>query len=124
MDQLTASLDAVTRTAYRSWPSIPTPMPAVAACPTCWIARSTAVIRSIGPFRTTRILALLAGAAAMVGNSSSGLIEAPMLGVPVVNVGTRQQGRTRGDNVIDVPTDADAITLPLHVRWPAGFRVA
>jgi len=41
--------------------------------------------------------------AAMVGNSSSGLIEAPSFGVPVVNIGTRQDGRVRAGNVIDVP---------------------
>ncbi len=38
----------------------------------------------------------------MVGNSSSGLIEAPSFRLPVVNIGTRQQGRCRAANVIDV----------------------
>jgi GDP/UDP-N,N'-diacetylbacillosamine 2-epimerase (hydrolysing) len=52
---------------------------------------------------------LLAGAAALVGNSSSGMIEAPALRVPAVNVGERQAGRTRGDNVIDAAADADSI---------------
>jgi UDP-hydrolysing UDP-N-acetyl-D-glucosamine 2-epimerase len=41
-------------------------------------------------------------AAAMVGNSSSGIIEAASLELPVVNIGTRQQGRVRARNVIDV----------------------
>ncbi|MCL4528628.1 MAG: UDP-N-acetylglucosamine 2-epimerase [Chloroflexi bacterium] len=41
-------------------------------------------------------------AAAMVGNSSSGIIEAPSFGLPVVNIGTRQTGRVRANNVIDV----------------------
>jgi len=49
-----------------------------------------------------RYLRLLSGASALVGNSSSGLVEAPSLGVPFVNVGTRQKGRERGENVIDV----------------------
>jgi UDP-hydrolysing UDP-N-acetyl-D-glucosamine 2-epimerase len=39
----------------------------------------------------------------MIGNSSSAIREGPIVGVPVVNVGTRQQGRARGNNVIDVP---------------------
>jgi UDP-N-acetylglucosamine 2-epimerase len=38
----------------------------------------------------------------LVGNSSSGIIEAASLGIPVVNVGTRQAGRERSGNVIDV----------------------
>lgn len=67
-------------------------------------------------------IALLAGASALVGNSSSGIIEAPMLGVPVVNVGLRQSGRLRGDNVVDVPAEPDAIHAALlQVRSP-GFR--
>jgi UDP-N-acetylglucosamine 2-epimerase (non-hydrolysing)/GDP/UDP-N,N'-diacetylbacillosamine 2-epimerase (hydrolysing) len=41
-------------------------------------------------------------AAAMVGNSSSGILEAMSFRLPVVNIGTRQDGRVRADNVIDV----------------------
>ena len=51
-----------------------------------------------------RFWGLMRIADAMLGNSSSALIEAPALGLPAVNVGDRQQGRIRGDNVIDVPT--------------------
>lgn len=45
---------------------------------------------------------LLKNAACIVGNSSSGIREASFLGVPAVNIGTRQIGRERGQNVIDV----------------------
>lgn len=45
---------------------------------------------------------LLANAACLVGNSSSGIRESAFLGVPAVNIGTRQEGRQRGRNVIDV----------------------
>ena len=45
---------------------------------------------------------LMREAVAMVGNSSAGLMEAPSLGLPVVNIGTRQEGRLRAKNVIDV----------------------
>ena len=38
----------------------------------------------------------------MIGNSSSGLVEAPSFNMPVVNIGNRQKGRMRGKNVIDV----------------------
>lgn len=50
-------------------------------------------------------LGLVRSVSAMVGNSSSGLIEAPSLGLPVVNIGTRQSGRERANNVIDVGYD-------------------
>jgi UDP-N-acetylglucosamine 2-epimerase (non-hydrolysing)/GDP/UDP-N,N'-diacetylbacillosamine 2-epimerase (hydrolysing) len=47
-------------------------------------------------------LSLMRWADVMLGNSSSGIIEAPSLGLPVVNVGTRQEGRVRAANVLDV----------------------
>ena len=54
-------------------------------------------------------LGLLRNADILVGNSSSAIIEAPSFGLPAVNIGIRQAGRERGDNVIDVPHDAEAI---------------
>jgi len=54
-------------------------------------------------------LRLLYGAAAIVGNSSVAIRECAFLGVPAVNVGTRQRGRERGRNVIDVDHDRAAI---------------
>ena len=45
----------------------------------------------------------------MVGNSSSGIMEAASFALPVVNVGMRQQGRERARNVIDAPAEAAAI---------------
>jgi GDP/UDP-N,N'-diacetylbacillosamine 2-epimerase (hydrolysing) len=45
-------------------------------------------------------LSLLRVSSVLVGNSSSGIIEAPSFGLPVVNIGTRQDGRSRGENVI------------------------
>ena len=56
-----------------------------------------------------RFLAALQHAAVLVGNSSSGILEAPSFRVPAVNIGTRQHGRLRAGNVIDVPHDIAAI---------------
>jgi len=49
-----------------------------------------------------RYLSLMKHASIMVGNSSSGLIEAPSFELPVVNIGDRQRGRVRAQSVIDV----------------------
>lgn len=49
----------------------------------------------------------------LVGNSSSGIREGSFLGVPVVNIGTRQRDRERGKNVIDVGCDANEITAAI-----------
>jgi len=54
-------------------------------------------------------LRLLCNSKCLVGNSSVGIRECAFLGVPVVNIGTRQHGRQRGENVLDVPYDEKAI---------------
>ena len=61
-------------------------------------------------------------AAAMVGNSSSGIIEAASFQLPVVNVGTRQRGRVRAANVIDVDNEAEAITAGVARAVSSEFR--
>jgi UDP-hydrolysing UDP-N-acetyl-D-glucosamine 2-epimerase len=83
-------------------------------------ARSSA--RCVENLGTDAYFTLLESAAAMVGNSSSGLIEAPSFGLPVVNVGPRQQGRTRASNVIDVPCEAAAIGSAIERATGPGFR--
>jgi UDP-hydrolysing UDP-N-acetyl-D-glucosamine 2-epimerase len=69
---------------------------------------------------------VLKRAAAMLGNSSSGIIEAPSFELPVVNVGNRQDGRTRAANVIDVERDEDptAIRDALERALDPAFRAS
>ena len=45
----------------------------------------------------------------MLGNSSAGLLEAPLLKLPVINVGNRQKGRLHAENIEFVPPDSNAI---------------
>jgi len=52
----------------------------------------------------------MACADVMVGNSSAAIREAPSYHLPAINIGTRQQGRLRAKNVIDVNHDEDEIT--------------
>ena len=61
-----------------------------------------------------RYWALLRLASAVLGNSSSGVIEASAARVPSINVGDRQRGRLRGTGVSDVPADCAAIATALH----------
>ncbi len=69
-----------------------------------------------------RYWAMLRLADAVLGNSSSGIIEAPALGVPVVNVGDRQRGRLRYGPVADVPAAEDAVAAALREALAAGRR--
>ena len=58
--------------------------------------------------------------ACMVGNSSSAIREGAFIGLPAVNVGTRQQCRERGRNVIDVPHDREAIVNAVRTQMANG----
>lgn len=73
-----------------------------------------------------RYLSMMAQAKVVVGNSSSGLYEAPALGVWTLNVGSRQQGRERGGSVVDVPSARDVIEKELRrliaAPPPEGFE--
>jgi GDP/UDP-N,N'-diacetylbacillosamine 2-epimerase (hydrolysing) len=52
---------------------------------------------------------LLQYSSALMGNSSSGIIEAPFLNIPTINIGTRQEGRLRSESVVDVEYDKNKI---------------
>lgn len=60
-------------------------------------------------------LKLLINSEALVGNSSVGIRECAYLGVPVVNIGSRQNGRDRGQNVIDVDYSLPEITEAINI---------
>jgi UDP-N-acetylglucosamine 2-epimerase len=65
-------------------------------------------------------LGLMRDAAVLVGNSSSGIIEAASFGTPVVDIGPRQLGRERGGNVTAVPFSAVRIHRELRRIWNSG----
>jgi UDP-hydrolysing UDP-N-acetyl-D-glucosamine 2-epimerase len=69
-------------------------------------------------------LSALRWVSAMVGNSSSGIIEAASFSLPVVNVGDRQRGRIRGANVLDAPAERDAIRATVARAVSTDFRAS
>jgi UDP-hydrolysing UDP-N-acetyl-D-glucosamine 2-epimerase len=77
------------------------------------------VVENLG---ARRYFSLMSRACAMVGNSSSGLVEAASFGLPVVNVGDRQAGRTRSANVVDVDGDRVAIGAAIWKATSQEFR--
>ena len=58
---------------------------------------------------------------AVIGNSSSGLVEAPSFHIPTLNIGNRQQGRTRGESVIDVDATYEGIREGLNIALSTDF---
>jgi UDP-N-acetylglucosamine 2-epimerase len=95
-------------------------------------------IRFYKNFPVETYLRLMTKAACLVGNSSASIREGAFAGTPAVNIGSRQDGRERGPNVVDVECEhraiADAISRQIaHGRYPpahlygdgsAGQRIA
>ncbi len=77
------------------------------------------IIRSL-PHRT--YVSLLKHADVLVGNSSSGIVEAGFFGTPVVDIGMRQRGREHGGNVIHVPHDTKRIRAAILRALTPSFR--
>lgn len=65
-------------------------------------------------------LKLLINSKCLIGNSSVGIRECAYLGVPVVNIGSRQNGRERGQNVIDVSYDRNEIKAAVYKHLENG----
>ncbi len=65
-------------------------------------------------------LRLLFNSRCLIGNSSVGIRECAFLGIPVVNIGSRQSGRQRGKNVIDVDYDCTSIVSAIHRQLTSG----
>lgn len=81
--------------------------------------RAVSAVESLG---TEGYFSAMAHASVMVGNSSSGIVEAAPFKVPVVNVGTRQQGRLRSCNIIDVGYDSEEIAAGIEQARSEEFR--
>ena len=79
------------------------------------------VVEALGEARYWGLMRI---ADAMLGNSSSGLLEAPAVDLPAVNVGDRQEGRRREANAIDAPSDAAAVAAALRRALDPTFRAA
>lgn len=86
-------------------------------------ARGKPFLRIVPNLGSRRYLSLLRHAAAVVGNSSSGLYDTPTLKIPAVNIGSRQSGRLRAGNVVDVDFDQAVIVKALRfVLEDNGYR--
>ncbi|MCF2490265.1 UDP-N-acetylglucosamine 2-epimerase [Dyadobacter sp. CY347] len=74
-------------------------------------------LRNLNP---EAFLKLIKHCACLIGNSSTGIREGSLLGVPVVNIGSRQNGRERSGNVVDVDFESDAIADAVREQLANG----
>jgi len=95
----------------------------IAGLANTFVKNNPAVCKAFISLGRVLYLSLLKHAAVMIGNSSSGLIEAPSFKLPVVNIGKRQLGRIRGNNVIDVAEcKKENIVKAVNTAISAEFR--
>lgn len=71
-----------------------------------------------------RYLSAVSAAAAVVGNSSSGIIEVPAFGIPTINIGVRQKGRLAADSVLHCEPSVTAIEYALRQALSPEFAAA
>lgn len=79
-------------------------------------------VRFVKYLDSDQFLALIRQSVCLIGNSSCGIKECSYFGVPVVNIGSRQERRLRGKNVVDVPYDATDIAAAVKRQLRAGRR--
>jgi GDP/UDP-N,N'-diacetylbacillosamine 2-epimerase (hydrolysing) len=79
----------------------------------------TAAFASLGQ---QRYLSLLKHVAGVVGNSSSGIIEAPSFGIPTVDIGDRQKGRIAAASVVHSEPDTSSIVAAMNHALSEKFR--
>lgn len=120
VEAVAAAMEQVDATYVVTQPNADAGGSAIKAFWQSWKGRRRIVV--VDALGEAKYWALLRMAAAVLGNSSSGVIEAPEAGAPVVNVGDRQKGRLRGRGVVDVPADAAAITAALRQAIEPSMR--
>lgn len=86
-----------------------------------YVARNPERAKAVPSLGRLRYLSALKCVGAVVGNSSSGVVEVPSAGIPTVDIGARQQGRIAADSVIHCAEDAEAIAEAIaEALSPAG----
>jgi len=115
LDALLDALDALPAdtTLWCSRPNADTGGRAIAARLEAWATPRRHRVRVFASLGQLRYLSLMAQADAVVGNSSSGLYEAPSFGIPTVDIGDRQRGRLAASSVIRTAATRDAIAAAL-----------
>jgi len=69
-----------------------------------------------------RYLSVMEFVACVIGNSSSGIIEAPSFKVPTINIGTRQKGRPRASSVLDVEMNKESISRAINKSCTISYK--
>jgi UDP-N-acetylglucosamine 2-epimerase (non-hydrolysing) len=120
---LMAALGAIERPILFTYPNADTAASTIIAAIDDFVAHhaNATVVKSLG---TADYFGMMVISAAVVGNSSSGIVEAPSFRLPAVNIGDRQRGRLRAANVIDCEPESGAIVAAIERAVSADFRAS
>ncbi|HEX3435994.1 MAG TPA: UDP-N-acetylglucosamine 2-epimerase [Pseudacidobacterium sp.] len=122
IDELLAALDQARIRVIFTMPNADTAGRIIATRVRQWIESHPGIGVAVDNFGPEAYHGVLCHAVAVVGNSSSGIIEAPSFKVPTVNIGTRQEGRVRAANVIDVGYHRTDILAAIQRAASKKFR--
>lgn len=95
---------------------------AIADAISAFVARNADRATACTSLGVRRYLSVMKNVGAVVGNSSSGILEAPSLGVPTLDIGDRQKGRIAADSVYHCGTDRNSIIEGLDTVLSPAFR--
>jgi GDP/UDP-N,N'-diacetylbacillosamine 2-epimerase (hydrolysing) len=87
-----------------------------------YVAKNSGKAVSFTSLGQLRYLSLLQFVDAVVGNSSSGLIEVPSFKIPTINIGDRQRGRLKSETVLDCEPTKESILDAIRYSESEGFR--
>lgn len=87
-----------------------------------FVARNAERAKAYKSLGVLRYLSVMKQAAAVVGNSSSGLLEVPSFGIPTLNIGDRQNGRIAAESVYNCTPDKESVLNGLDKVLSKGFR--
>lgn len=123
IEELLAALEKIEGTLVFTFPNADTSSRSIIEAIEGFVARTPRAKLFI-TLGTQGYFSLMKHATAMVGNSSSGIIEAASFHLPVLNVGSRQQGRLRAKNVIDVGCTCEEVSTGIEKATSPKFRAS
>ena len=87
-----------------------------------FVAKNPERAKAYKSLGVVRYLSVMRQVAAVVGNSSSGLVEVPSFGIPTLNIGDRQKGRLAADSVYNCSPDKESVLKGLEMVMSPAFR--
>lgn len=89
---------------------------------TTFVSKNPSRAKAFKSLGVLRYLSVMRQVVAVVGNSSSGLVEVPSFGIPTLNIGDRQKGRMAADSVYNCETDKQSVLKGLDIVLSEEFR--